>query len=205
MSDNAVYELLKLNDRVEFQQLYKELKEDEMACESCFTGCKNYFLFIKYQFIQELAKTSEITMQIFRQEMGVFGTCIDLKYNLLGNENILADVTYPVEFIESVPICNYYTVFWCNPGIWCGKPPVVIVDVNIDNQSYKLKGHIQKMIFENSDRICYRIKLTNCNCFLEKVLEAENYSAKLTIIPDQLVDNYGKLRGNKSYADKFTI
>lgn len=201
--ETVIYQLLKVYDKPEFKELYKELKSDEMACDTCFAASQNYFVLVKYQFIQEISETSNINTSIFREELGVFGTCIDFTYDLQGNENILADITYPLEYVENIPVCNYYTVFWCNPGVWKKTPPVVIIDIN--DQQYRLKGHILKMNFINAEKIMYRIKLTNCNCFLDKVLEAENYSAKLTIIPGKNIDNFGTLRSNNTYADKFTI
>lgn len=201
----VIYQLLKVFEKPEFKNFYKELIQDEMVCDTCYPANENYSLLIRYQFIQQIAATSLINISIFTQELSIFGTCIDITYNLKGNENIVAEITYPLQYTEQIPICNYYTVFWCNPGVWKNKPPVIIIDIMSNGESFRLKGKIQKMNFLGSDSISYRIKLTNCNCFLEKVLQLEEISARLTIIPEKLVDSFGSLRSNNTCANKFTI
>ena len=187
MSDeNSLYKILGLYKNKEFMELISSLQKEALFCDTCYLPNKNPFTFIRYSFFQEIISENITLEDLFPNTPVTSGKIIKLKFPIQTDAIITAKISYPLEGDTSIPLCDFYESFRCNPGLYCCKFPNIIFElVTVDNNKYRLKGRIVKMIVSNvqSDLYEYCIKLSCCNCFFGLVINNTFISCSVTILP----------------------
>ena len=204
-NETILYKTLDLYNNPEFMELISKLQRDTFFCDTCFLPNKNPFNFIKYTLSGEITSNELIIEDLDINIPVTQGKLIKFKFPINTDDIIKANIIYPINKISMIPLCEYYTVFWCNPGIFCCKFPNIILDLETaDNKKYRLKGKIVKFIIPDTEPTLYEyyIKLSCCNCFFGLIQQSKLISCKINIIPEEMSDQF---KNNYIASNKFSI
>jgi hypothetical protein len=199
----VLFELFGLTKDESFQKIYGELIQDEMQCDECYS-INNYTQFIKYRFLQSLVGVEIIGESCLNIDGCTIVLCYPLRDETNGTINV--DITYPIKLDRELMVCEYQNVFWDNPGFFVKDCPIIIVNLkDAEDQKWRIKGCVLDTTIEDG-KVCYTIKVRNCNCIFTKLLNRPDFTAEVEILPKSSVDSFGIFKtGHERIANKFSI
>lgn len=203
MSEEILYKLFGINNDPKLKKLIGELYSDELFCDTCYRPNQNSATLLKYYFTQQLKELNSIVITESERTL-------KFEYSVEPNCDINTIITYPISKTQTLSLCNYYEIFYCDPGLYCCLDALIIINFTREGKTYRVKGKICQFSIKDNvpSTAIYCINIISCNCFIQELI---NMSEKkqfdkvtINVYPPNSTDNQDNFISGISYIDRFT-